>query len=180
MPNWQSIESTKRLLAAVVAAHRDNKKLLDYRKIATYYGEGATYDSIEGQFRKIRKDADQMCAEVESGILPQAPPRTTTNGKEKCDVSATPKKVRKSRASPKKDGVLSGRVTKSITPTKKRAANAVKGVKEEMESSGSSVMEGVAGGVLGEEDAQFDLSFAGEEGFAPMEFGAADLGEMEV
>ncbi|MCJ1397943.1 hypothetical protein MMC11_001139 [Xylographa trunciseda] len=162
MPNWQSAEAYKRLLAAIVAAHPD-KKLLDYRRIATYFGDGATYDSIEGQFRKIRTEAAIMKQEVDDGTRAQAPPRG--NKKESCD---TPKKVRKQRNSPKKtDTVLAGRVSKSksLTPTKKRGANAnviantnaVMGVKEEMESSASSMM-----GLGDDEDGEHDVETLGE------------------
>ncbi|MCJ1382716.1 hypothetical protein MMC17_005829 [Xylographa soralifera] len=161
MPNWQSAEAYKRLLAAIIAAHPD-KKLLDYRRIATYFGDGATYDSIEGQFRKIRSEAALMKEEVESGARAEAPPRG--NKKEACD---TPKKIRKPRNSPKKnEAVLSGRISKSksLTPTKKRGmnanvianANAVMGVKEEMESSASSMM-----GLADEEDGEHDVETLG-------------------
>ncbi|MCJ1244223.1 hypothetical protein MMC30_001421 [Trapelia coarctata] len=158
MPDWQSLDANKRLLAAVIAAHPD-KKLLDYRKIATYYGEGTTYDSIEGQFRKIRKEAEKMKQKVDSGEQTEAPPR---GNKKDGDSGAKPTKARKPRISPKKqDGVISGRVTKSITPTKKRGVdqNAVKGVKEEMESSASSMMEGHLGGSFDDGDGDFDFSF---------------------
>ena len=115
---------------------------LDYRRIATYYGEGTTYDAIEGQFRKIRAEAAKMKSEVESGVAPQAPPRGNSGVKSEC---STPRKSRKPRTSPKKvSGVISGRVTKSLTPTKKRAVdtNAVIGIKQEMVSSESSVIDG--------------------------------------
>lgn len=39
------------------------------------YGEGATYDSIEGRFRIIRKEAEKLKAEIESGNRGPAPPR---------------------------------------------------------------------------------------------------------
>ncbi|MCJ1387215.1 hypothetical protein MMC18_000055 [Xylographa bjoerkii] len=164
MPNWQSAEAYKRLLAAILAAHPD-KKLLDYRRIATYFGDGATYDSIEGQFRKIRSEAAVMKQEVDTGIRAQAPPRG--NKREACD---TPKKARKQRNSPKKgDAVLAGRISKSksLTPTKKRGgnanvianANAVMGVKEEMESSASSMMG--LGDDGDDEDAEHDVDTLG-------------------
>lgn len=113
---------------------------------------------IEGQFRKIRKDAERMRAEVDTGVLPQAPPRGSIGMKEEVGAAVTPKKTSKQRT-PKKDGVLSGRVTKSITPTKKRAANAnaVKGVKEEMESSAESMMEDV---LRDDSDAEDGCSFS--------------------
>ena len=85
-----------------------------------------------------------MKAEVESGIAPQAPPRGTAPVKSEGECS-TPKKIRKPRASPRKSGgVISGRITKSLTPTKKKATetNTVAGMKEDMTSSESSVVDG--------------------------------------
>ncbi|MCJ1284266.1 hypothetical protein MMC26_003597 [Xylographa opegraphella] len=145
MPNWQSTEAYKRLLAAVLAAHPD-KKLLDYRRIATYFGDGATYDSMETQFRKIRGEAARMREAVESGARAEAPARGS-----KRNVCGTPKNSRKPRnASKKNDTVSDGRITKSksVTPTKKGGTygngvanpNAVMGVKEELCSSASSMM----------------------------------------
>ena len=89
-----------------------------------------------------------MKEEVDSGRRAQAPPRGSSTLKTEGDAIATPKRAQKARNSPKKhDGVLSGRINKSVTPTKKRGAgNSVKGVKEEMESSASSIMEEVLGG----------------------------------
>jgi len=38
-------------------------------------GGGATYDAVEGRFRKIKKDAAALQAKVDSGELPEAPLR---------------------------------------------------------------------------------------------------------
>ena len=103
-----------------------------------------------------------MKEEVESGARAEAPARGAK--REACD---TPKKARKPRNSPKKnDAILSGRISKSksVTPTKKRGANAnvigtasaVMGVKEEMESSASSMM-----GLADEEDGMHDVETLG-------------------
>ncbi|KAL8847532.1 MAG: hypothetical protein Q9221_007432 [Calogaya cf. arnoldii] len=70
--NWNDPKAFKRLLAAMVAA-QDMK--LDYRKIASMYGEGATYDAIEGRFRIIKKEAAKLLAEIENGQRPIAPAR---------------------------------------------------------------------------------------------------------
>ena len=102
---------------------------------------------------------------VDSGEQSEAPRR---GNKKDGDGSAKPAKTRKPRSSPKKqDGVISGRVTKSITPTKKRGVgqNAVKGVKEEMESSASSMMEGHHGGSFDDVDGDFDFSFGEQYSF---------------
>ena len=96
-----------------------------------------------------------MKAEVESGVAPQAPAR----GESAC---STPRKTRKPRTSPRKSGgVISGRITKSITPTQKKPldTNTVAGLKEDMTSSESSVVDGFDS-VLPEELMQ-DLAWDG-------------------
>ncbi|TKA77588.1 hypothetical protein B0A49_01741 [Cryomyces minteri] len=130
MPDWKKAESFTRLLAAMVAATPEMK--LDYRKIASYYGEGATYDSVEGRFRVIKKEAQQLKAEIEGGVRAEAPPRGTTKSPRK---PRTPKKAADSA-----NGVKTGRVTKSAngTPSKKRV------IKEEpMSSTASSCLDDI-------------------------------------
>jgi hypothetical protein len=89
------------------------------------YGEGATYDSIEGRFRKIKKDAEVLRKEISSGARPSAPER------------GTPKKPKAARNavstsnsfttgsnlvnSPVEGYVVNGRVSKKTSPSKKRA-----------------------------------------------------------
>lgn len=125
--NWKDPDAFPRLLAAMVAA-QDMK--LDYRKIATMYGNGATYDSIEGRFRIIKKDAAALKAEVDNGDRPEASRRGAVS------VNAiTPKKTKSTISTPKKEKTLGGRVNKSnATPTKKRD-HAIKGIKEEPDSN---------------------------------------------
>lgn len=104
--DWNSKESYQRLLAAVYAASPQNH---NYRLIATMFGEGATYDAIEGRFRKIKADAAKLKAEVESGQRPEAPAR---------GVKSAPTTPRKRKAViPEGEGVINGRVTKSKTRT---------------------------------------------------------------
>ena len=135
------------------------------------YGSAATYDSIEGQFRKIRKEAESMKSEVEKGERPIAPPRGNSSvkkegraddsnnddvdaeGNDDDDVTPTKKKPARKPRTPAKSAtpgksssaangvVMSGRVSKNSTPTKGK--NIVKGVKEEVESSGESMFEGM-------------------------------------
>ena len=66
---------------------------LNYKKIADYYGNGATYDAIEGRFRIVRKDAGQLRNELESGERPPAPPRGNQGSNH-----STPRKSRAGRA----------------------------------------------------------------------------------
>ena len=101
---------------------------------------GATYDSIEGRFRIIKKDAAVLKGEIDSGARPEAPLR----GKDANSTTSTPKKAKTTTTTtPKKDKTVSGRVSKSTnsTPTKK-GGNTIKGIKEESESSTSSFLSG--------------------------------------
>lgn len=78
---------------------------------------GATYDSIEGRFRIIKKEAAAMKAEVDSGERAEAPTRGATS------ATATPKKARATTNTPKKERIIGGRVTKGNgfgTPSKRR------------------------------------------------------------
>ena len=43
------------------------------------YGNGATYDSIEGRFRIIKKEAANLKAEIDNGVRAEAPPRGVGN-----------------------------------------------------------------------------------------------------
>ncbi|MCJ1224182.1 hypothetical protein MMC12_000826 [Toensbergia leucococca] len=151
MPNWKDPRSYERLLAAMVAA---NDMKLDYRKIASMYGEGATYDSIEGRFRLIRKAALDLKTEIDTGAREGAPARN--NNKNKTDnnnngvkteegtssAACTPSKKKKPRVkqeektpTKKSNGgaVLGGRVGKVGTPLKgKGKGGRMGGVKEEV------------------------------------------------
>ena len=101
------------------------------------YGQGATYDSIEGRFRIIRKEAAAMKAEIESGARPAAPPRNS-NASGGNSGTTTPKK---SKTATKKDKTITGRVTKSnaSTPSKKNTnSDVAAGIKQELESGASS------------------------------------------
>ena len=141
---------------------------LDYRKIATMYGQGATYDSIEGRFRIIRKEAAAMKAEIESGARPSAPPRNSNAG----GSNAGPTTPKKAKTAIKKEKTISGRVTKSnaSTPSKKNTkGNTANGIKQEQESAGSSfsIMDDVdaEGEEMMDGNAFFDMDVEGQEGF---------------
>ncbi|KAL8712746.1 MAG: hypothetical protein Q9220_002954 [cf. Caloplaca sp. 1 TL-2023] len=147
--NWKDAKAFERLLAAMVAAQ---EMKLDYRKIATMYGQGATYDAIEGRFRIIKKEAAVLIKEVENGDRPPAPPRGQTTTAQSSfttsdDGLSTPKKARKPRSTNitpranKKDKVINGRVGKS--PAKKENGWPGDGIKEEVENGGSSLYEGL-------------------------------------
>lgn len=185
--NWKDPKAFERLLAAMVAAQ---EMKLDYRKIATMYGEGATYDAIEGRFRIIKREAAKLLAEVESGARPAALPRGSSNTAKApvtksedggVDALATPKKARKPRstnATPrakKTDKVIGGRITKNkdSSPTKKNGAGHVEVIKQELESSGSSMYEDAGMEVVDADGVAEGLGFDGS-----FDFGM--IGELEV
>ncbi|CAI7649712.1 unnamed protein product [Penicillium pancosmium] len=62
----------KRLIAALLAAHKGMK--LDYNAIATMYGEGANYNTMEHKFRAYRKDAEVLHAEASGRLGTDAAP----------------------------------------------------------------------------------------------------------
>lgn len=64
---------------------------LNYKRIADYYGDGATYDAIEGRFRLIKKQAAKLKDEVEGG-RPIAPPRGSNKS-----ADTTPRKPKTPR-----------------------------------------------------------------------------------
>ncbi|KAL2852504.1 hypothetical protein BJY01DRAFT_244502 [Aspergillus pseudoustus] len=67
MVTWKSAENQQRLVATIFAAHPGLK--LDYFAMAAMFGEGATYDSIEGQCRKYKRQAEELKVEaVQRGI----------------------------------------------------------------------------------------------------------------
>ena len=86
------------------------------------YGDGATYDAIEGRFRIIRKEAEKLKSEITTGERAPAPPRG----------SATSRSPRKNRQHSviDSDGVETGRISKpsskNNSPTKRRTAAQVK------------------------------------------------------
>ncbi|KAI9873941.1 MAG: hypothetical protein M1830_008064 [Pleopsidium flavum] len=125
--DWKSKESFTRLLAAWWASSEDHKP--NYKKIATLFGESTTYDSIEGRFRIIKKEAALLKAELESGTRTPAPLRGAHHSNNNNNTSfsstgsqnSTPRKPRTPRT-PKREagGVVGGRVSKNLTPTKSR------------------------------------------------------------
>ncbi|KAF6238704.1 hypothetical protein HO173_003210 [Letharia columbiana] len=133
--NWKDPEAFTRLLAAMVAAQdmKSFKNNADFQfparlpqdRVHVEYGNGATYDSIEGRFSIIKKEAVALKAEVDSGERPEAPARGTLS------ATVTPNKPKSTVGTPSKEKTIGGRVGKSNrTPTKKRG----KGIKEEPQS----------------------------------------------
>ncbi|PYH49946.1 uncharacterized protein BP01DRAFT_378556 [Aspergillus saccharolyticus JOP 1030-1] len=119
MVNWKAPESTDRLIASLIVAHPGLK--LDYRAMAIAFGQGASYDSIEGRFRRWRKMADELRGEVEArGIS-----LTEFRGRNSLSGSSTPRtprgprngvsKAGQSASSSRKDGRT---VSTQKTPTR--------------------------------------------------------------
>ncbi|PGH06045.1 hypothetical protein GX51_02636 [Blastomyces parvus] len=104
-----------RIIGALLAAHPGFNP--NYKAIAGYFGQGATYDSIQGRFRTYHKMADKMREdnpnpEAASSCTPVR--RTTSNGR-----------VRKLSSTPK------GRRTKApLTPTKPGKTKTEHGIHE--------------------------------------------------
>ncbi|KAF3911946.1 hypothetical protein AA313_de0201411 [Arthrobotrys entomopaga] len=80
-------ENYVKLLAAILAAHPEFKP--DARAVAVYFGDGATYDAIQGCMKPIRKRAQQLRQEVETGLRPNIPPKPTPK-KRNAGGSTTP------------------------------------------------------------------------------------------
>ncbi|KAK8169829.1 hypothetical protein IWX90DRAFT_430929 [Phyllosticta citrichinensis] len=125
--DWKTPESYKRLLAAMCASQEGN---IDFKKVAYYYGQGATYDSIEGRFRHARKEAKLLQKEAvdEGRQMPVTRPKSAVS---------TP---RKPKATPStEDRVKSGRVTKSPSKKSKKSTtgNMSPTIKLELDSSSS-------------------------------------------
>lgn len=128
--DWNNKDSFKRLLAAMVAA-QDMK--LNYTKIATMYGQGATYDAIEGHFRKIRKEATQLREEYDARAA-GAPFSSTP-------VPEVPRKPRAKRTSKKGKAeagpaVLGGRVKKNAAAAKRGKMIKEEAAEEERDAVG--------------------------------------------
>ena len=115
---------------------------------------GATYDSIEGRFRIVRREAKLLKEEIDNGTRASAPPRggSTATSFASDTVTKPPraKKAATGDAKPKKERVLGGRVTKSGVSSKSTKvlgdAFEVNGMMEngmkEMKQEGSSSQEG--------------------------------------
>ncbi|KAJ6262211.1 hypothetical protein Dda_3016 [Drechslerella dactyloides] len=112
MPISWSSENYVKLLAALLAAHPALKP--DYKAMAVYFGDGATYDAIQGCMRPIRKRAEKLRQEVEGGMRPDTPPRPTPKKRGAGGGSSSKGKAR---------GLFDDEVDdeEPITPAKKKA-----------------------------------------------------------
>ncbi|EKG18328.1 hypothetical protein MPH_04410 [Macrophomina phaseolina MS6] len=115
--DWKSQESYQRLLAALVAA---NDNSIDYKKVAYYFGQGATYDSIEGRFRIAKRMANDLKreAEEEGRQMPTSRARSTTSTPRK-PKAQRPTTATTANGESSQNSVQSGRIEKS-TPSKRQ------------------------------------------------------------
>ena len=102
---------------------------VNYSEVAKFFGEGATYHSVEGQFRPLRKVADQMKAGTAPALNGGASACVTPTANRTGPAQGGSGTGRRGQSG-KKDGVISGRVKKAdvSTPTKpsiKREGSAV-------------------------------------------------------
>ncbi|MCJ1426392.1 hypothetical protein MMC29_004295 [Sticta canariensis] len=141
--DWNAKDASARLLAAMVAA-QDLK--LNYSKIAEIFGQGATYNAIEGHFRKIRKEAVQLLEEQPSGVAP---------------VPKTPRKARVPKKGKAEAGlvVLGGRVKKPSAPAKR--GKAIK--KEDASVPGPAEIDADVGLMGSQTEVPFSFSFSRAE-----------------
>ncbi|KAL2821764.1 hypothetical protein BDW59DRAFT_164102 [Aspergillus cavernicola] len=123
MVNWKDPESTHRVIATLLAINPNIK--LDYHAMAALFGQGTTNYTIENQFRKWRKLAEEIKTEAEEkGIniasiprghpgtgTPRTPRRTRGGITKPASASSTgrsKKSVSNSLSTPTKNGRLAG------------------------------------------------------------------------
>jgi hypothetical protein len=82
------------------------------RKLAAYYGDGATEFALQHHLRKFRHEADQMKLKVDPEL-----------NKKDGNVSTTTSKSTRTRSAKKPEQVLNGKVKKPAHSTKKRASD---------------------------------------------------------
>ncbi|KAF1351728.1 hypothetical protein EJ07DRAFT_183613 [Lizonia empirigonia] len=92
---WKLPEAKDRLLSTVTGSTSN----LDMNEVARLFGQGATYDAIEGQLRKAKKLANELKQEAA--------------GRQGPALAASRSKKTKATASPAKTSVKGARVTKA-------------------------------------------------------------------
>ncbi|KAE8318674.1 hypothetical protein BDV41DRAFT_571597 [Aspergillus transmontanensis] len=116
--NWKNHESIDRLIASLLAAHPDLK--LDYHAMALFFGQGATYDSIEGRFRRYRKIADELRDEAHSRGITDIPRNARRNYTAGRSATSTPRTLRGPRGITKSTPSSSRSRNYHQTPTKRK------------------------------------------------------------
>ncbi|PYI03796.1 hypothetical protein BO78DRAFT_273652, partial [Aspergillus sclerotiicarbonarius CBS 121057] len=112
MVNWKLPESTDRLIAALIAAHPGLK--IDYQTMATYFGQGATYDTMHGRFRRCHILAEELQRDTrERGVITDLPKAR----KLATSTTSTPRTPRGPRNGIQKASSLSSRGKPSVRPS---------------------------------------------------------------
>ncbi|KAF1933723.1 uncharacterized protein M421DRAFT_203609 [Didymella exigua CBS 183.55] len=83
---WKESGAKDRLLAAVIAVSSN----LDMNEVARLFGQGATYDAVEGQLRKAKKAAAALKEEATGRT---GPANTPSRAKKTKNVNDSPVKT---------------------------------------------------------------------------------------
>ncbi|CRG89787.1 hypothetical protein PISL3812_06826 [Talaromyces islandicus] len=175
MVNWKAPGANDRLMGALLAAHTEFKP--NYHKIATVFGQGATYNSVEAQFRKYRKIADNLAKGAQENA-------SSSNNNAARPKNATPRSsqtngITKSSGSGKRAASTAKRDNGQKSPTKsgkakKALLNAIS--LSETDSDGDFISSKSETATKGEEDGMAEAKVEGEKlgGVLAMGFGLVD------
>ncbi|GIZ47911.1 hypothetical protein CKM354_001098800 [Cercospora kikuchii] len=131
--NWDSQETWQRVVAAIIATGVK----IDYKQVALHFG--TTYDTIENRFRKIKKEAAVLKAEVESGERGEITPARKS-------AASSPKKT--PRNTPRKDAlanVTNGRIAKTPTPSGRKNGIKLEAIEASFTDAPSDFDDGLGG-----------------------------------
>ncbi|BCR84432.1 uncharacterized protein ACHE_11834A [Aspergillus chevalieri] len=126
MVNWRAADAKDRLFASLLASHPTLK--LDYHTMTAIYGEGATYDAVEKQFRRYRKMANDLRTGAQArgvnidGPVPRTPRGSRNRASGLASASASKSKSNSSAAKNKK-GIEDSTVPETPTKANSRLGN---------------------------------------------------------
>ncbi|PLB45244.1 hypothetical protein P170DRAFT_277704 [Aspergillus steynii IBT 23096] len=169
MVNWKNMESTDRLFGALIAAHPGIK--LDYQGMATYFGQGATYDAIEGRFRRYRKMADELKTEALERGITQVP-------RGRGSAVSTPRTPRTGRGITKNTPSTRSRKDTNLSnltsPTRRGAARSA--------NRGTSSMDAICldGDTSDDENKKADIKKDATNGTADILWGQSGVADVEI
>ncbi|KAE9982144.1 hypothetical protein BLS_006490 [Venturia inaequalis] len=63
--DWKSPENNERLLTCVYAWLQESNVTINHHRIAAHFGNGATYDAVQGNFRKFKQRIEDVKGGVE-------------------------------------------------------------------------------------------------------------------
>ncbi|RDI79913.1 hypothetical protein Vi05172_g10132 [Venturia inaequalis] len=120
--DWKSPENNERLLTCVYAWLQESNVTINHHRIAAHFGNGATYDAVQGNFRKFKQRIEDVKGGVEEAGV-------GVGGKGTGSVALSRAKGKKTS-----EGVLSGRVGKGRVTVTAKAKVKVKAKNEEVEA----------------------------------------------